>query len=249
MKYGLRVYNPNTNNITIDASYMNQGVVQSGTIASLGSYTIPSYGGRLYKLTYPAGAWLNPSLAVQLDQTIRVSKTSFSNTSSGLVCYIWVSEDPKDLKYYLFASNLGSNGKYGLRVYNDQSQLVFDSNIPYLKILGTAANSLTTWTQDGVPVTGSDSNAESSIQYASSKTLAIMITGDVSNNVYAPIPGGAVGQAQTVHVISIVGFYLTSDYRVHQQRYDFSESINDVYIQSTSRQGYAPSFVIDVTNY
>ncbi|MFW2173783.1 hypothetical protein ACG95N_09710 [Acinetobacter guillouiae] len=248
MSYGLTIYNPDTGNIVIDNNYMNQGVIASGTIASLGSYTIPPYGGRLYKLTYPSFI-LNPSVAIQLDKTVRVSKTNLSNTSSGMTCYIWVSGDPGTLKYYLYGSSVVATSSYGLRVYDANGRVTYDSGMPYLKILGVAANNLTTWTVNGVPVTGAGTNSSTSEQFDSAKKLAIMITGDASDNVYASIPPGPTGTPQTIHNINIAAFYITSDNRVHQQRYQFSETLNDTMIDSTTRQGYASSFVLDVTNY
>lgn len=244
--YGIEIRNRETGLVQIDNNYMNQAVMQSGLISSIGSYTTPYYGGRIYTLLINASIE-NPSLALDLSKAVWVSKTSFGVRTDGKTqVSIWVSGDPGQLKYYVFGSNIRSTLGYGLVVYDSAGKITFDSGNKYLKILGIAANSYTSFD----PNNSANKDSDTSVQFDVNKyKLAILITGDPTEYMQDVIFGGGTTVTPFL-VFGVIPYRISSDNRVLQTM---------IYVTSIEGAGGAPdnniyrhmphSLVIDVTNY
>lgn len=239
--YGLYVENTTNNIAQVDSTYMNQAVVYSGTIASIGTYTTPYFGGRVYTLNIPDNVE-NPSLAIELSKTVWVSKYRFGVTPQGVTqVSIWVSGDPGTLKYFVYGSNRRSNTEYGVLVYNKDGGLVFDSGNKYLKILGVAANRWTSFN----PV-----DSDTSPQYDTvNKKLAILVTGDTTVWKQDVIFGGGT-TADPYLVFGVVPYIISADNRVLQTfNYVTSLSGSGGPPDNNVECNIPPALVVDVTNF
>lgn len=149
MGYGLKVFNKDSI-VQIDQDYMNYQFFQSGLISSLTRITTAYYAsnnsqsnfGRQYRyegsVTLPAGA-TNPCIAHSIGTTCAITSYSSKLEGNTYSFSFMAGENVSGMKYYIFTLGLPVlNSGFGLRVFNANSQCVFDSNRRYLNVHGMA---------------------------------------------------------------------------------------------------------------
>ncbi|MDR5778769.1 hypothetical protein QCE63_04900 [Caballeronia sp. LZ065] len=224
--FGLQVFNAN-GYLQIDSTYANLALRQKGSFVSGGAAS--STGWYKASLTVPYG--VTPLLAVRPSSGM-CSLISSSVSGSNITYLFYCSASAVTLSYWLFDSPAGiaGSGSYGLIVNNASGVRVFDSRMPYLRILDF--------------INGSATGPTLSANYG--KTIAVVQTElwyaySVSVPPY-PQTGGIINFDAMAFSISSGNAFSASGQLLEYSLEDPAPDVN-----TTPRTSYA-FLVVDVTN-
>lgn len=133
MPAGLQVFNEQGGFI-IDGSYMNLSLSQK-LVAS----TVPQGNFNQARFTYtaPAGLSIPPVLAIQCPVRVVISGPVVSgNTYDWLVISY---AGPTTVTGFIFLEPPATGNNFGLQVFNESGQLVFDATFPYMRVIDLIA--------------------------------------------------------------------------------------------------------------
>jgi len=131
--YGLQVVNDG-GFVQIDSTYKNLGLLAKGSVISSGTPTQTGW----YPAVFSVAVGATPIVAARPSSgyAVLVSTVLSGNTvtytyycdASGTTLYYWVFDDP--------ARGINDGSNYGLLVRNAASEVVFDSRLRYMRVLG-----------------------------------------------------------------------------------------------------------------
>lgn len=130
MEAGLQIYNT-TGNVQIDSKFKNLAVIQKGEVQLLGT-DVEWTSGAKTKITV---AGTNPLIAIQSTVRMRTRRLREANGSYSFYFNMSQNVSPPKVKYWIFDEPV-SVGNFGLQVFDQASQLVFDSSREYMKVIG-----------------------------------------------------------------------------------------------------------------
>lgn len=233
--YGLRVVN-DTNAVQIDQDYRNYVLLNKITVTSVDATTagvaFTTYGCTWVSYTTVSTKSL---LAFRSDYPVAIMDATVSGTQT--VYKIGVVAGYVPITIYEFGPAPASTDGYGLRVWNGSSEVVFDSNYHYMRIVDY-------WTCSYDPATGDlyvKQNAINAKTYSSPSTLAFCPG--------YPASGTDSYQSWTDEWENSMGVYCwnntsTGFYFWEQIIYSYVSSVSLAY---TNTSGFS-CFIVDVTN-
>lgn len=130
MEAGLQIYNT-SGNVQIDSKFKNLAVIQKGEVQLIGT-DVEWTGGAKTKITV---AGTNPLIAIQSTVRMRTRRLREANGSYSFYFNLSQNVTPPKVKYWIFDEPV-SVGTFGLQVFDQSAQLVFDSSREYMKVVG-----------------------------------------------------------------------------------------------------------------
>ncbi len=136
MAYGLRVKNSN-GEIQIDGAYRNLCMAQSGSSVAVAN---DNTAGGYYTSIGIANSPSVPLIVMQPDTDRYCYIFGYNKSGSDFVSFNAVTEFVQStlINYKVLRASVSAGAPYGLKVFDPSSNLVFDSNQSYLKILSVS---------------------------------------------------------------------------------------------------------------